>query len=55
MRVLENLPDEDLDELADILSAEDILDLANGLDIRKVALKLLSHPRLAFKIAKALL
>jgi digeranylgeranylglycerophospholipid reductase len=55
MRVLENLPDEDLDELADILSAEDILDLANGLDIKRVALKLLSHPRLAFKIAKALL
>jgi|BEDMetMinimDraft_2_1075160.scaffolds.fasta_scaffold00457_3 geranylgeranyl reductase family len=55
MRVLESLPDEMLDELADVLSDQDILDLANGLDIKRVALKLLSHPRLAFSIAKSLL
>lgn len=55
MRILENLPDDMLDELADVLSDQDILDLANGLDIKRVALKLLSHPRLAFTIAKNLL
>lgn len=55
MRVLENLPDEMLDELADVLSDQDILDLANGLDVKRVAFKLLSHPRLAFSIAKSLL
>ncbi|MDT7891173.1 MAG: NAD(P)/FAD-dependent oxidoreductase [Thermoproteota archaeon] len=55
MRVLERLSDEELDELADILVDSDILDLANGLDIKRVALKLLSHPRLAISVAKALL
>jgi len=55
MRVLENLNDEELDELAEVLSDQDILDLANGIDIKRVALKLLSHPKLAFKVAKALL
>ncbi|MEM2680078.1 MAG: hypothetical protein QW693_02180, partial [Candidatus Bathyarchaeia archaeon] len=55
MRVFEKLSDEDLNKLADILSGEDIIDLANGLNIEKVAKKLFSHPILAVKIAKALL
>ncbi|HLI46384.1 MAG TPA: NAD(P)/FAD-dependent oxidoreductase [Geobacterales bacterium] len=55
MRVLERLSDDELDELADMLVDSDILDLANGLDIKRVALKLLSHPRLAISVAKALL
>ncbi len=55
MRVLERLSDQELDELADIIGATDILDLANGFDIKRVALKLLSHPKLAFSVARALL
>ncbi len=55
MRVLERLSDQDFDELADVLADTDILDLANGFDIKRVALKLLSHPRLAISVAKALL
>lgn len=55
MRVFERLGDQDLDELADVLSPQDVVDLANGLNVRSVALKLLSHPRLALKVARALL
>jgi len=55
MRIFEKLSDEDLNKLAEILSGEDIIDLANGLNIEKVAKKLFSHPILAVKIAKALL
>jgi len=55
MRIFEKLSDEDLNKLAEILSGEDVIDLANGLNIEKVAKKLLSHPILAAKIAKALL
>jgi digeranylgeranylglycerophospholipid reductase len=55
MRVFEKLSDEDLNKLAEVLSGEDIINLANGLNIEKVAKKLFSHPILAAKIAKALL
>ncbi|MDW8083667.1 MAG: NAD(P)/FAD-dependent oxidoreductase [Candidatus Caldarchaeum sp.] len=55
MRAVEVLSDEELDTLARIFQAEDILDLANGLDIGRVAKKLLSHPVLAFKLARQLL
>ncbi len=55
LRVIEGLSDADLNELADILDDEDIIDLANGLNVGRVARKLLSHPRLAVKLAKQLL
>lgn len=55
MRIFERLSDEDLNELAGILDERDIIDLANGLNVGRVARKLLSHPRLAAKIAKQLL
>ncbi|MEM4417478.1 MAG: hypothetical protein QXD32_05420, partial [Nitrososphaerota archaeon] len=55
MRAVEKLSDEDLDTLANILKADDILDLANGLDISRVARKLLAHPILAMKLARSLL
>ncbi len=55
MRAVERLSDEDLDTLATILKADDILDLANGLDIGRVAKKLLAHPILAIKLARSLL
>lgn len=55
MKVFEKLSDEDLNQLAEVLSGEDVIDLANGLNIEKVAKKLFSHPILAIKVAKALL
>jgi len=55
MRAIEKLSDEDLDSLAKILSEDDILDLANGINISKVAKKLLQHPVFAVKLARALL
>ena len=55
LRVLENLGDDDLNLLAEILDERDIIDLANGLEVMRVAKKLLRHPRLAVKLAKPLL
>lgn len=55
MRALEKMGDEDLNMLADILSDQDILDLANGLDVLRVAKKLASHPIFAIKLVKAIL
>ncbi len=55
MRAVEKLSDEELDTLAKIFQADDILDLANGMDIGRVAKKLLSHPVLAVKLARQLL
>ncbi len=55
LRLFERLTDEDLNELAEMLSDEDIMDLANGLNVGRVARKLLSHPRLAMKLARQLL
>ncbi|MEM2989521.1 MAG: NAD(P)/FAD-dependent oxidoreductase [Candidatus Bathyarchaeia archaeon] len=55
LRVLESLSDEDLNELAVMLKAEDVLDLANGLNVERVARYLLKHPIFAAKIANKLL
>lgn len=55
LHVLERLSDEDLNELASIIEPQDVLDLANGMDITRVAGKFLRHPMFSLKIAKALL
>lgn len=55
LRIIERLSDEDLNRLAEILDDKDIVDLANGLNVGRVARKLLSHPRLAMNLAKQLL
>ncbi|MCD6509964.1 MAG: NAD(P)/FAD-dependent oxidoreductase [Thermoprotei archaeon] len=55
LKVIERLSDEDLNELAKVLSGEDVINLANGLNISKVASKLMRHPLFAVKLAKALL
>jgi len=55
LRIFEKLSDDDLNLLADMLEDRDIIDLANGLDIMRVARKLASHPGLAARIAKSLL
>ncbi len=55
MRAIEKLSDEELNMLQGLLDERDVLDLANGLDIIRVARKLLHHPRFAVKLARALL
>lgn len=55
MRALEKMTDEELNMLQEVLDASDILDLANGLNVRRVAMKLLSHPIFAIKLARLLL
>ncbi|OYT26056.1 MAG: hypothetical protein B6U95_07990, partial [Thermofilum sp. ex4484_82] len=55
LKVIEGLSDDDLNMLAEVLEPQDILDLANGNNIKRVALKLLKHPILSLKVAKALL
>ncbi len=55
MRAIENLSDPELNILQEVLEMNDVIDLANGLDTKKVAKKLLSHPILAIKLARMLL
>ncbi|MCS7116730.1 MAG: NAD(P)/FAD-dependent oxidoreductase [Nitrososphaerales archaeon] len=55
MRAVEKLSDDELNLLQEILDDQDVLDLANGLNLGRVALKLLKHPILAVKLAKALM
>jgi digeranylgeranylglycerophospholipid reductase len=55
MRVFEKLGDDDLNTLESLVTPEDILDLANGFDLARVAKKLLGHPILAIKMARSLL
>ncbi|MBE0511810.1 NAD(P)/FAD-dependent oxidoreductase [Candidatus Bathyarchaeota archaeon] len=55
LKVLEKLNDSDLNNLASLLEPRDILDLANGTDIKRVGRKFLKHPLFGLKMAKALL
>jgi len=55
LKAIEALNDEELNELAELLSTRDIMDLANGFDITRVAKALLSHPTFALKISRILL
>jgi len=55
MQAIENLSDDELNMLQELLNENDILDLANGVDIKKVGTKLLKHPILALKLARYLL
>lgn len=55
MRALEKMSDDELNILAEILGDQDILDLANGLDIVRVAKKLAAHPIFAVKLVRAIL
>lgn len=54
LRVIERLSDEELNMLAGVLSGEDVVSLANGLDLVKVAIKLMKNPVLALKVARGL-
>ncbi|RLG91343.1 MAG: hypothetical protein DRO36_04455 [Candidatus Hecatellales archaeon] len=55
LKVIEKLTDRELNQLADVLSGTDVVDLASGIDVRRVALKLLKHPYFALRITKSLL
>jgi len=55
LRVLEKLEDEELNKLAEMLTQQDILDLANGINITRVGRKFMKHPLFSLKLAKALL
>lgn len=51
LRALDKLNDEDLNQFAGLIDGDDIVDLANGLDVRRVASKLMKNPLVAMKIA----
>jgi digeranylgeranylglycerophospholipid reductase len=54
LRMIEQLNDDDLNMLAEMLDSSDILDLANGLDIGRVARRFLRHPIFGLKVARML-
>ncbi len=51
---VEKLSDDELNMLGEVLSGDDVVDLANGLDVGKVASKLMHHPIFALKMASKL-
>ncbi|MCJ7760211.1 NAD(P)/FAD-dependent oxidoreductase [Candidatus Bathyarchaeota archaeon] len=55
LRVLEKLDNEDFNMLAELLDSEDVIDLANGLDIARVGRRFLRNPAIGIKVATALL
>jgi len=55
LSVLEKLSDDELNQLAEILTPEDVVKLANGEDVARVAVKFLKHPLFSIKLAQALL
>lgn len=55
LKAIEAMNDDELNMLADILEPEDIINLANGENVAKVAMKLLRHPVFSIKLAKKLL
>lgn len=55
LHAIEKMSDEELNQLAEILSPQDVVNLANGENVASVALKLLKHPIFSIKLAKALL
>ncbi len=55
LKAIEKLSDEELNALAEILSPQDIVNLANGEKISEIAKKILKHPILSIKLARKLL
>jgi len=54
-RAIEELSDRELDALAKAISPEEVVDLANGINMLTIAKKLLKHPMLGVKLAMVLL
>jgi len=55
LHAIEKLSDDELNQLAEILSPEDVVNLANGENVASVAVKLLKHPLFSIKLARALI
>ncbi|MFH1327335.1 MAG: NAD(P)/FAD-dependent oxidoreductase, partial [Candidatus Bathyarchaeota archaeon] len=55
LRMIERLNDNDLNRLPDILTGQDIVDLASGFNFDRVRRKLLKHPAFTKRLTKALL
>jgi digeranylgeranylglycerophospholipid reductase len=55
LRALEELSDEDLNLLGELITGDDVVDLANGLDVKRVVSKLMRHPVAAIRIASKML
>jgi len=55
MRFLERLSDDELNSLADVLRPDDIVKLANGENVFSVARRLLRHPGISYKLARAII
>ena len=55
LKLIERLSDDELNQLGGAINGDDVVDLANGLDAKRVASKLMRHPVLALKIASKLL
>ncbi|MDI9619334.1 MAG: NAD(P)/FAD-dependent oxidoreductase [Candidatus Nezhaarchaeota archaeon] len=54
LKVIDSLSDDDLNLLAGAVNGEDVVNIANGWDLVKVAAKLMKHPTLALKVARKL-
>ncbi len=54
-QLIVELSDRELNQLADIFTGRDIVDLANGFNLARVGIKLLKYPAFAAKIARTLL
>lgn len=55
LRLIEKLEDSELNQLAEILTGEDIVDLASGFNVERVGKKLQSYPEFAARLGEALL
>jgi digeranylgeranylglycerophospholipid reductase len=55
LRLIEGLSDKELNQLAEILTGQDVVDLANGTNLKRVGRKLLRHPHFALHLARGLL
>ncbi len=54
-QLIVKLSDQELNQLADIFTGQDIVDLANGFNLTRVGIKLLKYPGFAATIARGLL
>ena len=55
LKVIERLSDGELNTMAELLKGQDILDIANGMNLERAAKMIMKHPVLAIKVAKALI
>jgi digeranylgeranylglycerophospholipid reductase len=55
LKVIERLSDGELNTMAELLKGQDILDIANGMNLERAAKMIMKHPVLAMKVAKALI